>query len=291
MDAAPHRVQRPPVAEIGKRAVLEILREQPFGVFLDGGELGEVLLPRREMPPKWQIGGLVDVFLYNDSEDRPVATLKHPLAMPGEFARLRVIASTAVGAFLDWGLPKDLLVPFREQKTRMEVGKSYIVHLHVDQETGRIVASTRLSRYLDQSPPPWKPGDPVDLMAYGKTELGYKAIIANTHSGLLFADQVFQEIRPGERLKGFVAGIRPDGKIDLRLQPPGRGRVDDLEAAILREIEARGGFWAIGDHTPAAEVRSELGVSKRTFKQATGALLRKRKITISEKGLRLADGG
>lgn len=276
------------MAAIGERATLEILRELPFGVFLDGGALGEVLLPRREMPPKWQIGGSVDVFLYNDSEDRPVATLKHPKAMPGEFARLRVVASTAVGAFLDWGLPKDLLVPFREQKSRMEVGKSFIVHLHVDPESGRIVASTRLARHLDLTPPPWKIGDSVRLMAYGKTDLGYKAIIENSHSGLLFADEVFQDIQPGERMDGFIADIRPDGKIDLGLQPPGRERVDRLEESILRELEVRGGFWPIGDHTPAAEIRSELGVSKRTFKQATGALLRKRKITIEEKGLRLA---
>ena len=142
------------MAHIGERASLTILREQPFGLFLDAGdELGEVLLPRREMPVSWFIGGEADVFLYHDSEDRPVATLKHPKAMPGEFAYLEVVAVTPVGAFLDWGLPKDLLLPFREQKERLEPGKSYVVFVHVDEASGRIVATRRLSRYLNQTPP------------------------------------------------------------------------------------------------------------------------------------------
>lgn len=277
------------MAMIGERAVLKILREKSFGLFLDGGDLGEILLPRREMPVKWELGGEVDVFLYRDSEDRPVATLKHPKVMPGQFARLKVLAVTGVGAFLDWGLPKDLMVPFREQKTRMEVGKSYIVRVMMDEETGRIIATTRLARHLDQSPPPsrWQPGTEVDLLVYGKTPLGYKAIIEGTHSGLIFANEVFQEIRPGEKLKGFIAEVRPDGKITLRLQATGRARVDDVEAEILAEIKARGGFWALNDNSPAEEIQRELGVSKRTFKQATGALFRKQLIDISDDGLRL----
>ncbi len=275
------------MAKIGERAQLTVLREKPFGLYLDGGELGEVLLPRGEVPAVWQTGERLEVFLYHDSEDRPVATLKRPKAMPGEFARLKVVAATPVGAFLDWGLPKDLLVPFREQKTRMEVGKSYVVHVRVDEESGRIVATTRLTRHLDKEPRRWREGEPVNLLIYAKTDLGYKAIVDNTHSGLLFANEVFSPLQPGERLPGFVANVRPDGKIDLSLQPPGRTRVDDLERVILRELEVRGGFWAIGDDTPAAEIRDELGVSKRTFKQAVGALLKKRKITIGDDGLRL----
>ena len=275
---------------IGERANLKILREKPFGLYLDGGELGEVLLPRREMPATWQVGGLVDVFLYRDSEDRPVATLQQPKAMPGEFARLRVVELTPVGAFLDWGLPKDLLVPFREQKARLEVGNFYLVYVRVDEASGRIVATTRLGRHLDLTPPPWREGDAVDLILYGKTPLGYKAIINGSHSGLLFANEVFQKMQPGERVTGYIAARRADGKIDLTLQPPGRARVDDLESQILAEVAARGGFWALGDHSPAAEIHRELGVSKRTFKQATGALLRKRAITLDDKGIRLVEG-
>jgi predicted RNA-binding protein (virulence factor B family) len=275
------------MATMGERANLKILREKAFGLFLDGGELGEILLPRREMPATWQIGGALDVFIYLDSEDRQVATMQHPKAMPGQFARLRVVALTPVGAFLDWGLPKDLLVPFREQKAAMQVGNFYLVYVRVDEASGRIIATTRLARHLDLTPPPWRAGEAVDLIIYGKTELGYKAIINGSHSGLLFANEVFQEMQPGECLKGYIAAVRPDGKIDLTLHPPGRFRVDDLETRILAELEARGGYWALGDSSSAEEIHRELGVSKRTFKQASGALLRKRKIMIADRGIRL----
>ncbi len=275
------------MANIGERATLPILREKPHGLFLDGGELGEILLPRREMPIKWALGDFVDVFLYNDSEDRPVATLKTPKVMPGQFARLKCVAVTGVGAFLDWGLPKDLLVPFREQKVRMDVGKQYVVHVHVDEQTARIIASTRIARHMDRTPPDFRAGQEVDLIVFGKTDLGYKAIINSTHSGLIFANDVFQPLRPGETLMGYIADVRPDGKIDLTLHAPGRAKVDGLEAQILAELAARGGFWSLGDHSPADEINSELGVSKRTFKQATGALLKKRRITIEPNGIRL----
>ena len=278
------------MATIGTRESLRILHEKTFGLYLDGGELGEILLPRREMPVEWALGEWVSVFLYLDSEDRQVATLKSPKAMPGEFARLKCVAVTGVGAFLDWGLPKDLLVPFREQKVRMDVGKNYVVHVHMDEQTGRIIASTRLARHLDQGPHEFYPGQAVDLMAYGKTDLGYKAIVNGSHSGLIFANDVFQPLQPGETLRGYVASVREDGKLDLTLQAPGRARVDDLEGQILAELKARGGFWPIGDHSSPEEINEELGVSKRTFKQATGALLRKRTITIEEKGLRLVEG-
>jgi uncharacterized protein len=277
------------MATIGTRASLRILHDSPHGLYLDAAEMGQILLPRGEMPRQWSPGELLDVFLYHDSEDRPVATLKKPLALPGEFARLKCIAVTGVGAFLDWGLQKDLLVPFREQRNRMDVGKSYVVFVKVDEESGRIIATTRLSRHLDQTPPPFQPAQQVDLMLYGKTDLGYKAIINGTHSGLLFADAVYQQMQPGERIKGYIHAIRPDGKIDLSLHAPGRDRVADLEEQILNELRARGGFWAIGDHSPAAEIREELAVSKRTFKQATGALLKKRLIDIEPKGIRLAE--
>jgi predicted RNA-binding protein (virulence factor B family) len=272
--------------EIGQRATLTIVREKPVGLFLDAEELGEILLPRREMPVKWELGEPVDVFLYHDSEDRPVATLKEPLVKANEFARLKCVAVTNYGAFLNWGLPKDLMVPFREQKVRLEVGKFYLVHVHVDQETGRVIASTRLARYLDLSIPPYKGGEEVQLMLYGKTDLGYKAIIDNAYSGLLFANEVFQEMQQGEKLKGYIAARRDDGKLDLTLHPPGRQRVDDLQSRILAELQARGGFWSLGDHSSAAEIHEELGVSKRTFKQATGALFRQRKIDIEPKGIR-----
>jgi predicted RNA-binding protein (virulence factor B family) len=277
------------MAIIGERASLKILHEKTFGLFLDGGELGEILLPRREMPATWAIGDFIDVFLYLDSEDRQVATLKTPKVMPGQFARLRCVAVTGVGAFLDWGLPKDLLVPFREQKVRMDVGKHYIVHVHIDEHTGRLIATTRIARHMDRTPPDFKLEQEVDLIIFGKTDLGYKAIINSTHSGLIFANEVFQSLQPGEALKGYVTAVRPDGKINLSLHPAGRAKVDSLENQILAELKARGGFWALGDHSSAEEIHSELGISKRTFKQASGALFRKQKITILPNGIRLLE--
>ena len=278
------------MAKIGERTTLKVLREKSFGLYLDGGDAGDILLPRREMPANPAIGSLLDVFLYHDSEDRPVATLKTPKAMPGQFARLQCVAVTGVGAFLDWGLPKDLLVPFREQKTRMEAGKHYLVHVHVDEVSGRIIASTRIARHLDLTPHHYQPGEAVDLVVFGKTALGYKAIINGAHSGLLFAEGVFLALQPGEQVRGYIAAIREDGKIDLSLHAPGRTKVIDLEERILAELEARGGFWPIGDHSSAAEIHDELGVSKRTFKQALGALLKKRRLQIEDRGLRLTQG-
>jgi predicted RNA-binding protein (virulence factor B family) len=275
------------MAKIGERASLQILHEKTFGLFLDGGELGEILLPRREMPTRWALGDWVEVFIYLDSEDRQVATLKSPKVMPGQFGRLKCVDITGVGAFLDWGLPKDLLVPFREQKVRMEIGKHYIVYVLVDEQSGRLIATTRIARHMDQAPHQFQLEQQVDLIIFGKTDLGYKAIIDGTHSGLIFGNDVFQDLRPGESLKGYITALRPDGKIGLSLHAAGRAKVDGLEGQILAELEARGGFWSLGDHSPAEEIHHELGVSKRTFKQATGALWKKRRIVIESNGIRL----
>jgi len=275
------------MARIGERISLKVLHEKSFGLYLDGGDLGEVLLPHREVPRSAILGGELEVFLYTDSGDRPVATLLPPKVIPGHFARLKCLAITDVGAFLDWGLPKDLFVPFREQKIRMEVGKFYMVYALLDEHSERILATTRLARHLDLTPHSFRAGQKVDLIIYGKTDLGYKAIINHSHSGLIFANDVFQPLNPGEAMVGYIAGIRDDGKIDLSLHAPGRFRVDDLETQILTELSARGGFWSLGDHSSADEINDELAVSKRTFKQATGALFRKQKITIEKNGIRL----
>lgn len=272
---------------IGTRANLRIVREQPFGVFLDAENLGEILLPRAEMPKEWAIGGQVDVFIYLDSEDRLVATLKTPRVMPGQFAKLKCVAVTGVGAFLDWGLSKDLLVPFREQKVKMEPGKSYLVRVLVDEKSRRLMASSRVARYLDLTPANYECGQEVDLTIYGKTPLGYKAIIHHEHTGLLYANEVFQKLSLGEKLKGWIAAVRGDGNIDLSLNPPGRGRVDELEKQIIGELVARGGFWKLSDKSSAEEIHEELGVSKRTFKQTLGALLKKRLISQTAEGIRL----
>ena len=275
------------MAHIGERASLKIIRERSFGLYLDGEELGEILLPHREVPADNVIGGFLDVFVYTDSEDRPVATCKMPKAMPGDVARLKCVAITGVGAFLDWGLSKDLLVPFGEQKERMEVGRTYLVHVVLDKVSERIIASTRLTRYLDKTPHSFEKDQEVNLIIFAKTDLGYKAIINNTHTGLLFADAVFQQLQPGERMKGYISALRDDGKIDLTIHAPGRAKVAGLEERILSELTVRGGFWALGDHSTAAEIHEELGVSKRTFKQTLGALLKKGLIHIEPRGIRI----
>lgn len=277
------------MANIGDRLPLAVVREIPAGLYLDAGELGEVLLPRREVPDEWEVGSRIEVFLHHDSEDRPVATTRVPKVLPGCFGKLTCVAVNQVGAFLDWGLAKDLLVPFREQKNRMKPGASYLVHVHVDDVSGRIVASSRVARFLDRIRHRYAAGDKVQLVAYGKTELGYNCIVNSAHSGLLYHRDAFQPLRPGEQLDGFIAAVRPDGKLDLTLQAPGRQRVTDLEERIVAELNARGGFWAIGDHSSAAEIHDELGVSKRTFKQTLGALLKQGRIRIGPDGIRSAE--
>lgn len=278
------------MANIGERAELAILRDSSPGMFLDSeSDLGEILLPGREIPTSardWKIGDTVDVFLYRDSEDRPVATAQYPRVMPGEFAYLECISTTGFGAFLDWGLPKDLFIPLREQSNRLEIGKSYVVYVYVDLESDRIVASSRINRHLSKDYPRYLIGQEVELILYGKTDLGYKAIIDGEHSGVLFENEVFRRLRAGEKTKGYIKQVRDDGKIDLSLDPPGRKRIDSLEERIEAELERRGGHWVLCDKSTPEAIKSALGVSKKAFKQATGALFRKRKITISPDGIR-----
>ena len=277
-------------ASIGSRAQLTVIKESSPGYFLDSGsELGNILLPRNEVVGSCKVGDQVDVFIYCDSEDRPIATMKHPKAMPGEFACLECIATTNIGSFLDWGLAKDLFVPFREQTSRLDVGKSYVVFIDVDPESDRIVASRRINRHLSKETPEYTPGQEVSLMVYAKTDLGYKAIINGQHSGVLFANEVFRKPAPGEQLTGYIAKLRNDGKIDLSLQAPDQSAKEktmDLESRIEAELARRGGFWSLCDSSPPEDIYNALGVSKKAFKRATGALFKKRKITIGKDGIK-----
>ncbi|MCU0797270.1 MAG: S1-like domain-containing RNA-binding protein [Akkermansiaceae bacterium] len=276
------------MAELGQIAELKVLRERKFGLSLDSeGPLGEVLLPRAEMPAEWEVGGRVRVFLSTDSDDRPVATTRLPKALPGSFAPLKVVAVTGVGAFLDWGLAKDLLLPFGEQKTNPRVGHVVVVRVEVDEESGRIIASQRLGRYFSKDRLAAVAGDEVDLLVYGRTELGWKVVVNDSHSGLIFGNEVFRTLRPGERCKGWIKELRPDGKIDVSLYPRRKQRTGNLSEVILDELQARGGAWDLHDNSDAARIHRELGVSKKAFKQAIGALFRERKIVIHDEGIRL----
>lgn len=276
------------MATIGQINRLQVLRSTDFGLILDGGSLGDILLPKRYVSKEWHLDDIIEVFLMIDSEDRLTATTLRPVAMVGEFACLRVASATRIGAFLDWGLPKDLFVPFREQKVEMREGQSYVVRIYLDETSGRIAASAKLDKFLDRTPANYKTGDKVRLLICDKTDLGFKAIINGRHWGILFYNEVFQPLERGQKLDGFIKQVRGDGKIDLCLQKPGFEKVTELTDVILNHIKAQGGFMPVTDKSPPEEIYRLFGVSKKTYKQAIGALYKKRLITFEEKGTRLA---
>ncbi len=275
------------MAAIGTLNELEVVKTVDFGVYLDGGSHGEILLPKRYLPENCQVGDRIEVFIYLDSEDRLVATTEKPLAMVGEFAMLKVVEITSFGAFLDWGLMKDLLVPFREQQEKMEKGKSYLVYVYLDNESQRIVATSRLDKCLGNIPVDYEAGEEVDLIIAGKTELGYKAIVDNSHWGVIYHNEVFQPLHPGEKLKGFIKQIRPDEKIDLRLDKPGYEKIDSISQGILDQMKAAGGFLPVNDKSDPDLIVKTFRTSKKNFKKAIGSLYKQHLITIEENGIRL----
>lgn len=272
--------------QLGKYNQLPVVKEVDFGVYLDGDDDGEILLPARYVPDGCKPGDLLNVFIYLDNEERLVATTQTPYAQVGDFACLEVAWTNEYGAFLNWGLMKDLFVPFREQKMKMQKGRRYVVHVHIDEDSFRIMASAKVERYLSKDKPPYKAGDPVDLLIWQRTELGYKAIVDNRFSGLLYANEVFRTLEPGMKLEAYVKQVRPDGKIDLELQRGGARKVDDFADTLLAYIDRSGGFTPFNDKSPAEEIYATFGVSKKTFKKAVGELYRKRLILIEEDGLR-----
>jgi predicted RNA-binding protein (virulence factor B family) len=275
------------MAEIGKYNKLRIVKEVDFGLYLDGGEQGEILLPKRYMPEHYQVDDDLEVFIYLDSEDRIIATTERPFATVNQFALLEVVSVNAVGAFLDWGLSKDILVPFREQKQNMQVGESYLVYVYLDEATNRIVASSKLSRFLNKKPVEYTPGQEVDILISNRSEIGYTVIINQAHRGILYKNEVFHKIFRGQHYTGYVVKVRDDEKIDVRLQKPGLDKVDDFSDELLNELKRSNGFLAFNDNTPPEQIYSTFGVSKKTFKKAVGALFRQRLIEITDQGLKL----
>jgi predicted RNA-binding protein (virulence factor B family) len=273
--------------DVGKINTLEVLRSTEHGLFLDGGSMGDVLLPKRYVTADLKAGDHVEVFIMLDSEDRLTATTLNPYAMVDEFANLRVVAVTGVGAFLDWGMPKDLLVPFREQKIKMREGESYLVRIYLDRTSGRLAATSKLDKFLDKAEASFETGEKVDLLIGAKTDLGYKAIINGAHWGVIFHNEVFQPMERGQRMEGFIKQLRPDGKIDLCLQKPGYEKVTDLTDIILKYMEDQGGFMPISGKSSPEEIYTRFGVSKKTYKQAIGALYKKRLITFENNGTKL----
>jgi len=275
------------MAILGKVNPLKVVKLVDFGVYLDGGSDGEILLPKRYVPEVCEIGDTVSVFIYNDSEDRLIATTEKPYAMVGEFAALEVVEVNEVGAFLDWGLMKNLMVPFREQKLKMEEGRRYPVFLFVDFDSKRITASAKIEKFVDESKPELEVGQEVDLLIYKKTDMGWKAVINQQYTGVLYDNEIFKEIHTGETLKGFVKQIRPDDKIDLMLQKAGFEKIDDFALKLHALLKEADGFLPFTDKSQADDIYEEFGISKKTFKKAVGDLYKKRQIVLEQDGIRL----
>jgi uncharacterized protein len=273
---------------VGKRNSLRVLRETSSGLFLDGVELGDILLPGRYIPPSTKPGDMVDVFIYLDSEDRLVATTETPRAMVGEFAYLSVVSvNPRVGAFLDWGLAKDLLLPFREQEQPVRRGQTVLAGILFDATSRRIVATTRLNRLLNRQPATYAEGQPVRLLITARTPLGYNVIVENAHRGLLYHTAGVAPLAPGQKVQGFVRKLRADGKIDLSLDATGYKRVAPLADQILLALQANHGRLAFDDASSPAAIRDQFGVSKNAFKLALGALYKQRRIRFVKPGIEL----
>lgn len=272
---------------LGQYHELEVIKPAGRGFYLDAGELGEVLLPGKYVPEGLAPGGTIRVFLSLDSEDRPIATTEEPLACVGEFAYLQVTALTDVGAFLDWGLMKDLLVPFGEQHRPMEAGKSYLVYVFLNKADGRIAASSKIDRFLkDDTPHNYKARQPVNLIIANSSDLGYKAIINHKHWGLLHKSDVHQRLSFGQSIPGFIKTILPDGKIDLVLEG-GRDKQAQQAAKIEQYLREHEGYTPLHDKSSPDEIKATLGMSKNAFKNAIGSLYKQKKVLITEQGIRL----
>jgi predicted RNA-binding protein (virulence factor B family) len=272
--------------EIGKINTLTVVKTLDFGAYLDGGNGIEILLPVRYVPESCEVGDEIDVFIYHDNETRLIATTIRPLAIVGEFQLMYVKEVSQVGAFLEWGIMKDLLVPFREQKMQMQKGRSYIVYVYLDSVTNRIVASARIDKFLDNVPPLYERNQEVDLMVGDETEIGYKVIINNLHWGLLYRNEVFRSLAKGEKLKGYIKDVREDDKIDVSMQKLGYDKIDHIAQKILDTLNHNGGYLHVHDKSDADEIQALFDERKKTFKQAIGTLYKQKLIALENDGIR-----
>jgi len=275
------------MAELGKYNSLRVVKELDFGVYLDGNEMGEILLPIKQVPPKTAIDDLLEVFLYKDSENRLIATMREPFVTAEEFAVLRVVEVNKMGAWLDWGLERNLLAPFREQKQDMEEGKYYLVYVYVDHETQRLVASSKLAKFLDNVPPEYEEGQEVDLLISNQSDIGYVAVINNLHTGLLYKNEVFQPLKRGQKIKGYIKKMREDEKIDLILLKPGYDKIDPLAQMVLNKLKSTGGKIPLGDKSTPEDIYTYFNISKKDFKKATGLLYKQKLILVDKNKITL----
>jgi len=260
-----------------------------FGLYLDGGREGDILMPQKYVPEHVRVGDEITCFIYLDQEERPIATTEQPFAKVGDFAYLECAWVNEYGAFLHWGLTKDLFCPFREQKRKMEIGNRYIVHVHIDEESYRIVASAKVERYLkeDMAAKHFKRNEEVDILIWQKTELGFKVIVNNQYPGLIYQDQIFKSIHTGDRMEAYVAQLRTDGKLDITLQPTGIAAAEDFSSVLLRYLKENNGYCVLGDKSDPEAIKHQFQVSKKVFKKAIGDLYKKHLITIEDDGLHL----
>lgn len=274
--------------KIGKTNNLKVVKKVDFGLYLDGGESGEILLPKRYVDESMEVGDELDVFIYCDSEDRLVATTEKPLIEVGEFGLLKAVEVNRVGAFMEWGLQKDLLVPFREQSQEIRVGGSYVVYAFLDNATKRIVGSTKLNKYVGNRIPHYSEGDTVDILAVHKTDLGYKVIVDNLFWGMIYNNDLFDPLSPGDRIPAYVKTVREDGKIDVTLRERGGERVFQLANRIMGYLCDAGGEMALSDSSSPDEIKAVFQCSKKDFKKALGYLYKKGKILIADGGVTLS---
>lgn len=274
--------------KIGQYNTLKIVKILSFGAYLecDGKE---ILLPTRYVPQDAKVDDEVEVFIYHDNEGRLIATTLHPNAIVGEFAFMRVKSINTTGAFLDWGLMKDLLVPYKEQKMQMREGRWYLVYVRLDPITNRIMASARIEKFIGNIPPAYEPNQEVDLLVVEDTDIGYKVIVNHLHWGMLYYDQVFQRLERGEKLKGYVKEVRDDDKIDINLAPLGYQKVEGVSKIVLDALKTKGGFLPVHDKSDPDEIYSLFRCSKKAFKQAIGALYKQHLILIEKEGIRLTE--
>ncbi|TKB53680.1 CvfB family protein [Ferrimonas aestuarii] len=278
------------MAKIGHYNRLKVARLSDYGVFLDGGNFGHVLLPNKYVPEGTDIGSEVDVFLYFDSEDQLIATTQKAKGSLGEFVLLQVVDVNKAGAFMDWGLDKDLLVPYNQQKIPMEKGRHYVVYIYQDRHTERLAASSKLDRFVSEKPGKFKHMQEVDLLLTNKTDLGFKAIVNDSYWGVLYHNELFKEVRVGQRVKGFIKRVREDGGIDLTLNPPAHKQVDELGQKILAHLERNDGFSPLGDKADPEVIKRIFRVSKKVYKRTLGDLFKSGRIQIDPDGIRLKGG-
>lgn len=274
------------MVEIGKYNTLKIVKDLDFGVYLAGDAGQEILLPARYVPKNVKPGDEVEVFIYHDNEGRLIATTARPKATVGEFAFMEVKSVSNIGAFLDWGLMKDLLVPFREQKMPMREGKWYLVYIRIDHVTGRILASARIEKFLNNVPPVYEHNQEVSLLVADETDIGYRVIVNNLHWGMVYYNEVFRRLEKGECLKGYIKEVREDEKIDVSLTPIGYQRIEGVAGMIQDALKVQGGFLPVHDKSEPEVIYSLFRCSKKAFKQAIGTLYKQRLIQIEEDGIR-----